>query len=114
MNAFGGPRHHPARAAFAGAGLPGDRLARLAARRAFVDLKQTYLQAIETLPGPRADWLRHQVRRAQEPADLWMLRAAVFEALPAQDWRAQREQLQHGIDSLFPRSAQASGFAPLF
>jgi hypothetical protein len=109
-----GPRYHPSRASLTGVGLPGDRMARMAARRAFLDLRATYLQAIEPLPGPRADWLRNQVRRAQEPADLWMLRAAVFEALPAQSWRAQRERLQHSIDSMFPRTAQDSGFSSLF
>ena len=114
MNPLAGPRHHPSRASLTGVGMPGDRMARMAARRAFLDLRQTYLQSIELLPGPRADWLRNQVRGAQEPADLWMLRAAVFEALPAQHWREQRERLQHGIDSMFPRTGQDSGFASLF
>lgn len=97
----------------AGVGMPGDRMARMAARRAFLDLRQTYLRAIEPLPGPRADWLRHQVRRAQQPADLWMLRGAVFEALPAQNWRMQREHVQHGIDSMFPHTAQDNGSTAL-
>jgi hypothetical protein len=107
------PRHHLARSVLAGAGMPDDRQARIAARRAFVNLKQTYLLAIEALPGPRADWLRYQIRHAGEPADLWLLRAAVFDALPRQDYRAQRDTLQRGIESVFPRSASNSGFAPL-
>ncbi|MGL6108940.1 MAG: hypothetical protein ACRC2B_02450 [Rubrivivax sp.] len=108
------PRHHAARAALSGAGLPHDRQARMAARRAFVNLKQTYLLAIEALPGPRADWLRFQIRHAEEPADLWLLRAAVFDALPRRDRQTERDTLQRGIESMFPRSHANSGFAPLF
>jgi hypothetical protein len=94
--------------------MPDDRQARIAARRAFVNLKQTYLLAIEALPGPRADWLRYQIRHAAEPADLWLLRAAVFDALPRQDYRSERDSLQRGIESVFPKSTSNSGFAPLF
>lgn len=94
--------------------MPSERQARVGARRAFVNLKQTYLLAIEALPGPRADWLRFQIRHAEEPADLWLLRAAVFDALPRQDYRAERDTLQRGIESLFPRQGSSSGFAPLF
>lgn len=107
------PRHHPVRSALLGVGLPDDRQARMAARRAFVNLKQTYLMAIEALPGPRGEWLRFRVRHASEPADLWLLRTAVFNALPRQDDRSQRETLQRGIDSVFPGSQPQSGFAPL-
>jgi hypothetical protein len=108
------PRHHLARSALSGVGMPEDRQARIAARRAFVNLKQTYLMAIEALPGPRAEWLRFQIRHAAEPADLWLLRAAVFDALPRQDYRSERDSLQRGIESVFPRSQTHSGFAPLF
>jgi hypothetical protein len=108
------PRHHLSRAALCGAGMPQDRQARMAARRAFVNLKQTYLLAVEALPGPRADWLRFQIRHAEEPADLWLLRAAVFDALPGQNHRNQRDTLQRGIESLFPRQSPSSGFTPLF
>jgi hypothetical protein len=108
------PRHHLSRAALCGAGMPQDRQARMAARRAFVNLKQTYLLAVETLPGPRADWLRFQIRHAEEPADLWLLRAAVFDALPGRTHRDQRDTLQRGIESLFPRQSPSSGFTPLF
>jgi hypothetical protein len=93
--------------------MPGDRQARIAARSAFVNLKQTYLLAIEALPGPRAEWLRFQVRHAAEPADLWLLRAAVFDALPSQDHSRERESLQRGIESVFPSSHAHSGLAPL-
>ncbi len=108
------PRHHPNRAALAGVGTPHDRQARIAARRAFVNLKQTYLLAIDELAGARAEWLRFQVRHAEEPADLWLLRSAVFDALPVRECRTQREHLQRGIESLFPRAGANSGFATLF
>lgn len=108
------PRHHLARPVLSGAGLPDDRQARMAARRAFVNLKQTYIAAVADLPGPRADWLRYQIRHAAEPADLWLLRAAVFDALPAQQHREARDTLQRGIDSVFPSTSPNSGFAPLF
>jgi hypothetical protein len=109
-----GPRHHLQRSALSGVGMPDDRQARIAARRAFVNLKQTYLLAIEALPGPRAEWLRFQIRHAAEPADLWLLRAAVFDALPRPDYRSERETLQRGIETVFPSSHASSGFAPLF
>jgi len=97
-----------------GIGMPADRLARLAARRAFVNLKQTYLLAIEAVADRRTEWLRQQIMAAEDPADLWLLRAAVFEALPGATCRAERDTLQRGIDSLFPRSTANSGFSALF
>ena len=108
------PRHHVSRTPLNGAGTPDDRLAQQAAQRAFQNLKQTYLAAIEHLPGPRADWLRFQIRHAAEPADLWLLRAAVFEALPPQTHLAQRNSVQRGITSVFPSSGPNSGFAAFF
>jgi len=92
-------------------GLPADRRARLAARRAFVQLKQTFLQAIDSSPSPRADWLRQQVRGAEEPADLWQLRAAVFDVLPAHGAQRTRAALQREIDSTFPLSDLDSVFS---
>ena len=83
------PRHQLSRAALSGIGTPQDRHTRLAARRAFVSLKQTYMLAIDAVNGPRAEWLRFQVRHAEEPADLWLLRAAVFDTLPQRECQAQ-------------------------
>jgi hypothetical protein len=100
----------PIRAALAHHGLPADRRATLAARRAFVQLKQTFLQAIDSSPAPRADWLRQQVRAAEEPADLWQLRTAVFDALPAHGSQRTRAALQRDIDSTFPLSDLDSVF----
>lgn len=87
-------------------GLPQDRHARIAARRSFVGLKQRFMQAVDLLDGMRGDWLRHQVRQAHEPIDLWMLRGAVFAALETLDEhsRRTRDDLDREIDSVFPDS----------
>jgi hypothetical protein len=97
-----------------GAGLPGDRGARFAARQAFVTLKLSYLQALE--PMADAEWLRVQVRAAEEPVDLWLLRAPVFAALGGMDagQRTRRQMLRRSLDSVFPDlDSPASDFAPL-
>lgn len=99
----------------AGVGLPGDRQARLAARRAFVDLKQTYLLALETAAEAEVGWLRVQVRAAEEPVDLWLLRGPVFAALNGTDpdLRRRRQMLRRGLDSVFADVDPPSAFAPL-
>jgi hypothetical protein len=85
-------------------GLPQDRHARIAARRTFVGMKQQFMNAVEALDGMRGDWLRHQVRQAHEPVDLWMLRGAVFAALETLDThsRRTRDELHRALDSAFP------------
>ncbi len=98
------PRDFCNYSALPGSGMPGDRLARMAARRTFVDLKASFLQAVDGLPGERADWLRRQLRRAEEPIDLWMLRSAVFEELERGNhghggWPST---LHRSLDTVFP------------
>jgi hypothetical protein len=96
-----------------GAGMPGDRGARIAARQAFVALKATYLEALAQLSG--AEWLRVQVQAAEEPVDLLLLRAPVFAALSGADVerRQHRQSLRRSLDSMFPDLDERSGFAPL-
>jgi hypothetical protein len=96
-----------------GAGMPGDRLARLAARRAFVSLKLTFLHALHDAPG--TEWLRTQVQYAEEPVDLWLLRAPVFEALAGteEDHRRRRQLLRRELDSIFPDLDPISAYMPL-
>ncbi|MDE1947757.1 MAG: hypothetical protein KGL43_17560 [Burkholderiales bacterium] len=108
------PRHFMPSPALPGAGLPSDRVARLAARRSFVTLKQRFIEAVSDLPGHSGAWLRQQVRGAEEPGDLWLLRAPVFEALAgdAQEYRTRRRQLRRGLESMFPDSELASAFTP--
>lgn len=109
------PRHFVASPALPGAGLPHDRMAQLAARQAFVVLKRCFSDAVAALPDERGDWLRQQVRSAEEPIDLWMLRAPVFASLAGADpvRRARRQQLRRGLDSLFLDSGPASCFSGL-
>lgn len=107
------PRHFLSHAGLPGAGLPNDRLARLAARRVFVGLKNDFLLAVAHLDDERGRWLREQVRRAEEPEDLLLLRGHVFASLAGADdtRRQQRRLLRRSLDSLFPDSAPRSGFA---
>jgi hypothetical protein len=106
------PRHFTPSAGLPGAGLPGDRHARIAARRAFVALKSTFLHALEHTAD--ADWLRNQVRAAEEPMDLWLLRAPVFAALAGHgaELRSRRQMLRRGLDTIFPELESDSLFAP--
>ena len=104
------PRHFSPGAGLPGAGLPGDRSARMAARTAFVQLKMTFLDALAQAAD--VDWLRAQVRAAEEPVDLWLLRAPVFMALAgtAPEQKRRRQQLRRGLDSVFPDLEPASAF----
>lgn len=96
-----------AAAAWSAFGLPQDRLARIAARRHFVQLKQGFMQAAAQAAGSRGDWLRTLVRQANDPMDLWLLRGAVFAALPSRGPETQqlRTQLHRMLDSVFPDSS---------
>ena len=95
-----------------GPGLPQDRHARIAARRAFVGLKQQFMDATGALDGMRGDWLRRQVRQSHEPGDLGLLRGAVFAALEQQGAYALRTRtdLHRVIDSVFPDSGELLPF----
>lgn len=109
------PRHFLPTAALPGAGLPDDRMARLAARKTFVELKLAFTEAGALLGGRDAEWLRQQVRHAEEPVDLWMLRGPLFDALRGNEpeRRVARLRLRRGLDCLFPDTAPASGFGCL-
>ena len=96
-----------------GAGMPNERHARIAARKAFVSLKLTFLEALDHVP--HAGWLRVQVVAAEEPVDLWLLRAPVFAALSGveSEQRSRRQMLRRGLDSMFPDLDDGSCFNPL-
>jgi hypothetical protein len=95
-----------------GAGMPGDRRARVAAHQAFADLKRTFLYVLEGASGN--DWLRSLVEHAEEPVDLWLLRAPAFAALEGVDLdhRGRRQLLRRGLDTLFPDLEPAGGSLP--
>jgi hypothetical protein len=82
-------------------GLPADRSARLAARRAFVDLKLSFLFVVEGLQEPNA--LKAQVRLAETPEQLWALRAPVYAALAGTDaaQTRRRQLLNRSLESMF-------------
>lgn len=87
-------------------GMPQDRLARLAARRAFVELKHDFMIAAAGLPGHRGEWLRERVRKAEDPYMLWQLRHSLFAALDGNDpdTCTIRHALKTGLDTLFCES----------
>jgi hypothetical protein len=93
--------------AFATAGgLPADREARVAARRAFVDMKQLFIRAVENLEHRKGAWLRAQVRGADDPVDLWLLRGPLLAALREDDLatRKLRAELYKSLDNTFPQA----------
>jgi hypothetical protein len=69
--------------------LPPERLARIATRRAFVEMKRRFMQAVERIQGQPGEDLRERVRRTQQPNELWSLRAAVLIALSINDQASQ-------------------------
>lgn len=87
-------------------GLPQDRAARIAARRAFVDMKLLFMRAVAHLTDRKGEWLRQQVRLANEPIDLWLLRGPVLVALRQGDGgtRGLRAELYRGLDMIFPEA----------
>ena len=106
MNAA--PRHHmpatpaaPVIARLAG-GYADDKPARIAARRSFVRVKRCFMAVMEHVDGRRGQWLKHQVRHANEAIDLWLLRGAVFDAWAPRGPGAQqlRIELQHALESV--------------
>jgi hypothetical protein len=91
----------------------GDRLAFMAARRAFVSLKLTFVDAASALEGEQALWLRQQVRAAEEPVDLWLLRAPLFSALagPSPERRALRQRVRRALEAVFAEPQHSTTFA---
>ena len=98
------------------AGAPtGDRLAAIAARRAFVALKLTFVDAVAALDGARAQWLHQQVRAAEHPVDLWLLRASLFSELAGHqpERRQQRQRLRRALEAAFAEPQPTTTFAGL-
>ena len=87
--------------------LPDERIARIAARRAFVELKLCFMRAAADIDGSLGARLLRQVRRASEPVHLWRLRAAVLAALQSSHDRTpvHRIELRRQLDSIFADSS---------
>jgi len=85
-------------------GMPPARDARAAQRRAFVEMKQLFMHAVADLAHRKGAWLRSQVRAAEDPIDLWLLRGPLLGALREDDagTRAMRAALYKSLDAMFP------------
>ena len=90
----------------AACGMPAERHARVAAQRAFVALKLSFLYVVDSLAGQTE--LQCRVRLAEEPHDLWALRATVFAALTVDDsqHRSRRQLLNRSLDTMFSSATQ--------
>ncbi|MBZ8138880.1 hypothetical protein CLD22_03070 [Rubrivivax gelatinosus] len=98
------------RAIVGAVGMAGPRLARLTARRAFVRTKHDFLVAVDGLTGARGDWVLRQVRAAEQPSDLWLLRGAVFDALAEAGKPELEPLLRSSLGTLFPYGTPATDF----
>ncbi|HEY6512872.1 MAG TPA: hypothetical protein VI032_12880 [Burkholderiaceae bacterium] len=101
------PRHYmqaptaaPVIAWLAG-GQVADKSSRIAARRSFVHVKRCFMAVLEHVDGRGGQWLKHQVRHANEAIDLWLLRGAVFDALSPRGPEL-RTELQRALESVMP------------
>ena len=109
----GGPSL-PELASLMHAELSAEQLARVAARRALVSLKLSFMRATDELQGPDADWLRRKVRQANDSTELWRLRPTIFALLP-QGERSElhRSELNRQLDSIFPESSADDSLPPV-
>lgn len=87
-------------------GFPASRSARIESRRAFVEMKQLFMQAVENLAHRKGAWLRAQVRAAEDPIDLWLLRGPLLGTLREDDvaTRTMRAALYRTLDRTFPEA----------
>ena len=98
------------RAMAPGFGLPEERIARIAERRAFVEMKTVFTEAAADVEGRPGRVLQNRVRQATDTVELSRLRAVILAALPPEHERSawHRERLQHRLDHLFPDSSAGS------
>jgi len=84
-------------------GLQQERLARIAARRAFVQMKQAYMNAASDIANATGDMLQHRIRKASEPWELWSVRAVLLASLKPDHQRTPEHltKLARGFDSIF-------------
>jgi len=101
-------------------GLPQDRAARIAARRAFVEMKQLFQRAAGNLSGHKGMWLGRRIRAAADADDLALLRGPLVDALREEEARAQaqRAELYLSLDRAFedggrPASPELDDLPPL-
>jgi hypothetical protein len=94
---------------------PQERLARVAARRAFVEMKQCFMEAAAEIDGSQAALLRRQLRQADDVHALWQLHRPLLASLPPHEPRVakHREALIEHLHSAFPDTGCDTEFAPL-
>ena len=63
-------------------GMPAERRARIAARRAFVRVKRRAVEATEAIEGSLGDLLRRKVRQTDEIGELAELREVILALMP--------------------------------
>jgi hypothetical protein len=87
-------------------GIPPSRTERIESRRAFVEMKQLFMLAVENLEHRKGAWLRAQVRGAEDPIDLWLLRGPLLATLREDDvaTRTMRAALYKSLDRTFPEA----------
>ncbi|MBC7956699.1 MAG: hypothetical protein H7Y33_12620 [Cytophagales bacterium] len=96
-------------------GMPEDRMARMAARRAFVEMKTCFMRAVADIEGSTGALLQRKVRVASEVIELWRLRHAVIGGLPRDkpSTEMHRQELMLQLDSAFPEGGGNTAFVPL-
>ena len=90
-----------------------DRPSRIAARRNFVHVKRCFMAVMEHVDGRRGQWLKQQVRHANEAIDLWLLRGAVFDALSPHGPEL-RTELQRALESVMAGGAEGDDLSMAF
>ena len=91
------------------------RSARIESRRAFVEMKQLFMRAVENLAHRKGAWLRAQVRAAEDPVDLWLLRGPLLATLREDDvaTRTMRAALYRTLDRTFPEAFGSAAISAL-
>jgi hypothetical protein len=90
-------------------GMPQERLARVAARRVFVEMKQCFMQSASGLQGASAALLQRQLRIAGDVGELLELSDTLLAVLPPDERKVVRRQL----DAAFPMAGRDTEFVPL-
>jgi hypothetical protein len=95
--------------------LADERLTRLAARRAFVEMKQVFIRAASDVDGLVGELLQQRVRAANDPMALWRLRTVLMAALPSHHERTplHRLELHRQLDSIVPADTSGTAVVPL-
>lgn len=90
-------------------GMPQERMARVAARRVFVEMKQCFMESAAELQGASAALLKRQLRIAGDIGELLELSETLLAVLPPEQCKAVRRQL----DAAFPMAGRDTEFVPL-